>query len=115
LVGRFDKYLHQIGRETTTRCHHCDEGVNSAQHTLEYCPAWAVLRSILTEEIGADFLPPAVLKALLTSDSGRSAVASFYERVMLRKEVRQEAGKNEALLVQDRRDGKLPGWEAKQI
>jgi hypothetical protein len=34
--GCFGKYLHQIGREVTTRCHHCDERVDLAQHTLEH-------------------------------------------------------------------------------
>ncbi|XP_077262576.1 uncharacterized protein LOC143897647 [Temnothorax americanus] len=40
--GCFGEYLCCIGKEITTRCHHCDEERNTAQHTLEDCPAWEV-------------------------------------------------------------------------
>ncbi|XP_011860716.1 PREDICTED: uncharacterized protein LOC105557920 [Vollenhovia emeryi] len=33
--GCFGGYLHRIGRERTTQCHHCEEAEDSAQHTLE--------------------------------------------------------------------------------
>ena len=36
--GCFGEYLHRIRKEATTRCHHCDASVDSAQHTLKYCP-----------------------------------------------------------------------------
>jgi hypothetical protein len=83
----FGEYLRRIGREATARCHYCDEGVDWARHTLEHCPAWAALRHALAVELGWDLSPLAVFKALLRSESGRRAVASFYEQVMLRKEV----------------------------
>jgi hypothetical protein len=68
------------------RCHHCDAGLDSAQHTLEHCPTWAVSRHSLTVEIGCDLSPPAILEPLLTSERGRKAVTSFCELVMLQKE-----------------------------
>jgi hypothetical protein len=74
----------RIGKEASTRCHHCDDGADSAQHTLEHCPAWTVPRCALTAEIGVNLLPPVVFRALLTSVSGRRADASFCEQVMLR-------------------------------
>jgi hypothetical protein len=73
--GYFDEYLRRIGREMTTRRHHCDEGVDSARHTLEYCPASAAPRHALAAELGWDLAPPAVFKALLTSESGRGCEA----------------------------------------
>jgi len=37
----FGKFLCCIGRERTTRCHHCGALEDSAQHTLEECPGRA--------------------------------------------------------------------------
>ncbi|XP_025156497.1 uncharacterized protein LOC112589025 [Harpegnathos saltator] len=37
--GCFGKYLHQIGKEPTTRCHHCPVLMDTALHTLAACPA----------------------------------------------------------------------------
>ena len=84
--GCFGEYLHRIRKEATTRCHHCDASVDSAQHTLKYCPAWARPHRDLIVEIGWDVSPPANLEALLVSERGRRAVTSFCEQVMLRKE-----------------------------
>jgi hypothetical protein len=84
--GCFGEYLHRIGREATARCQHCNEGVDSAQHTLEHCPAWALPRRALVAEIGGDLSPPAVFGALLANERSRKAVTTFCEQVMLRKE-----------------------------
>ena len=75
--GCFGEYLHRIGKEATARCHYCDASMDSAQHTLEYCPAWAQSRRDFIAEIGWDLSPPAILEALLVSDRGRRAVTSF--------------------------------------
>lgn len=37
--GCFGEYLHRIGREDTTKCHHCGDPEDTARHTLEDCPA----------------------------------------------------------------------------
>ncbi|XP_050476656.1 uncharacterized protein LOC126866761 [Bombus huntii] len=75
--GCFGEYLHRIGKEATARCHHCDASVDSAQHTLEYCPAWARPRHDLIAKIGWDLSPPTILEALLVSERRRKAVTSF--------------------------------------
>ncbi|XP_033360084.1 uncharacterized protein LOC117238966 [Bombus vosnesenskii] len=59
------EYLHRIGKEATARCHHCDGSVDSAQHTLEYCPAWARPRRDLIVEVGWGLSSPTILGALL--------------------------------------------------
>ena len=89
--GCFGEYLHRIRKEATARCHHCDASVDSAQHTLEFCPAWARPRRDLIAEIGWDLSPPAILAALLASERGRRAVTSFCEQVMLRKVAAERA------------------------
>ncbi|KAG5324763.1 PO14 protein, partial [Pseudoatta argentina] len=38
--GCFGEYLCRIGKEPNARCHHCDGDWDTAQHTLEACPAW---------------------------------------------------------------------------
>jgi hypothetical protein len=38
--GCFGEYLHCIGKESTTACHHCDALLDTAEHTLAVCPAW---------------------------------------------------------------------------
>ena len=89
--GYFGEYLHRIRKEATARCHHCDASVDSARHTLEFCPAWARPRRDLITEIGWNLSPPAILTALLASERGKRAVTSFYEQVMLRKEAAERA------------------------
>ena len=86
--GCFGEYLHRIRKEATPRCHHCDTSVDSAQHTLEFCPVWARLCRDLIAEIEWDLSPQAILAALLASERGRRAV-TFCEHVMLRKETRE--------------------------
>lgn len=51
--GCFGEYLHRIGKEATARCHYYNEKLDSAQSTLENCPAFA-----LTAEIGVNLSPP---------------------------------------------------------
>lgn len=54
LTGRgvFGEYLRKIGRETTNICHYSGEGRQTAQHTLELCPAWKLSRYTLRHVIG---------------------------------------------------------------
>jgi hypothetical protein len=93
----FSDYLHRIGMETTTKCHHCDEKVDSAQYTLEHCPAWAVSRHALTAEIEVNLLASTVLRALLTNESDRRVVAFFCGQMMFRKEAVERKGSEVAV------------------
>ncbi|XP_039306397.1 uncharacterized protein LOC105197338 [Solenopsis invicta] len=46
--GCFGEHLHErTGREPTTRCHHCPEPRDTAQHTLKECPALANERALV--------------------------------------------------------------------
>jgi len=38
--GCFGQYLHKIGKEESSKCHHCQDENDSAEHTLFECPAW---------------------------------------------------------------------------
>ncbi|CAH2085995.1 unnamed protein product [Euphydryas editha] len=93
--GCFGDYLCRTAqREPTTECHDCGAAV-SAQHTLEVCPRWAVLRQGLTSVIGGDLSLPSVITAMLGDDESWKAMVSFCETVMSQKEaderMREEA------------------------
>lgn len=56
--GCLGHYLHKIGREQTPECHHCEAGIDDAQHTLEVCPAWTEERETLMRTLGRDLSLP---------------------------------------------------------
>ncbi|XP_073949067.1 uncharacterized protein [Choristoneura fumiferana] len=94
--GCFGRYLHRVaGREMTPSCHECGAGEDTAQHTLEVCPAWSDRRRNLAAEIGGDLSLPSVINAMLGSESSWEAVSSFCEEVISQKEERErEPGDN---------------------
>ncbi|CAG4946299.1 unnamed protein product [Colias eurytheme] len=89
--GCFGEYLHRIGRSSQENCHHCDAICDSAQHTLEVCPAWAMQRMVLIQEIGSDLSLSAVINAMLSSRSAWQSVQNFCECIMLQKESAERA------------------------
>lgn len=85
--GCFGKYLCRIGKERTTQYHHCDGDQDSAQHTLEVCPAWTEQRRALVQTIGGGGLSlPEVVSAILRQEENWRAFSSFCEAVISRKE-----------------------------
>ena len=87
--GCFGEYLRRIGAEETTECIECGAEMDSAQHTIEECPQYQEARRDLTNVIGADLSPAALVGALLGSESKRKAVPSFCEEVMAHKEEKE--------------------------
>lgn len=94
--GCFGEYLCRIRREDTTQCHHCQEGRDSAQHTLAECQAWSVLRRDLCNEVGDDLSLPVLVQRMLGSERSWKAVVSFCETVMLQKEAAERVRRQEA-------------------
>lgn len=43
--GCFGENLARIEKKPSPECHYCEAGLDSAQHTLAVCPAWAVKRA----------------------------------------------------------------------
>lgn len=84
--GCFGQYLHRIGRERTPQCHHCQDVLDDAQHTLEHCPTWTAERATLVATIGSDLSLPAVVTAMLAGHTEWMAVVSYCETVMTQKE-----------------------------
>jgi hypothetical protein len=89
--GCFGEYLHRIGREATEACYECDADRDTAQHTLEECPAFEEERRVLVQHIIPDLSLPAVIKSMLGREENWEAVASFCGFVMSRKEAADRA------------------------
>nr|XP_012231370.1 PREDICTED: uncharacterized protein LOC105677372 [Linepithema humile] len=52
--GCFKAYLFKIRRADSPNCEHCSEEQDTAQHTLEFCPAWEQERAELRGELECD-------------------------------------------------------------
>ena len=64
--GVCSERLIKIGRETTDICNHCEEGRDTVQHTLEFCPAWDLSRYTLCHVIGERLAPSVIVEAMLS-------------------------------------------------
>ncbi|XP_024882728.1 uncharacterized protein LOC112461642 [Temnothorax curvispinosus] len=84
--GCFGEYLCRIGKEAATNCHHCEAERDTAQHTLEECPAWAEQRRVLREVVGDDLSLPAIVAAMVGDQSKWRAFLTFCGQVMSAKE-----------------------------
>ncbi|CAH2228581.1 jg15158, partial [Pararge aegeria aegeria] len=74
-------------REQLPGCHHCDDCLeDTAQHTLEVCPAWAGQRRALENTAAGDLPLPTIFQTIVPSESARNTAASFCEEVMSAKE-----------------------------
>jgi hypothetical protein len=75
----FGEYLRRIQREVTSICHHCEEEEDTAQHTLEFCPAWEEPRRVLCLTISDRLAPEAVVEAMTRGPRELAAVRTFCE------------------------------------
>lgn len=89
--GCFGRYLCRIGRESTKRCWHCDALDDTAEHTLERCPAWDTPRRVLGTALDGDLSIGNSLKALARDDASRRAFLTFSREVMASKEESERA------------------------
>ncbi|XP_018375578.1 PREDICTED: uncharacterized protein LOC108769216 [Trachymyrmex cornetzi] len=83
--GCFGRYLCRIGRELMLECWSCEAEVDSARHTLRYCPAWTAERSVLQDVLGKNLEWRTIIAALRREDE-RRAFLEFCEGVMAKKE-----------------------------
>ncbi|XP_071569789.1 uncharacterized protein [Temnothorax nylanderi] len=84
--GCFGEYLCRIGKKATTQCHHCEEERDSAQHTLEFCPAWAMQRRVLQAAVGNDLFLLAIVAAIVGREEKWKAFNVFCGQIMTVKE-----------------------------
>ncbi|KAG5320740.1 PO14 protein, partial [Pseudoatta argentina] len=82
----FESYLHKIRRRESPICLFCRAAVDTAAHTLLFCPAWAERRSGLLEIVGVDRTFRTVVRAIVRSPEAWSVFADFCEVVMRKEE-----------------------------
>ncbi|XP_071637539.1 uncharacterized protein [Temnothorax longispinosus] len=108
--GCFSDYLRRIGKEHTTRCLHCPEEADTAQHTLEHCPAWEERRRVLRASVGEDLSLSAIVAAVtegVVDQIKWKAFASFCKEVMSQKEAVERIKRREAPPSSEGSDGRV--------
>lgn len=95
--GCFGQYLCRIGRDPSAECQHCPSAaVDTAQHTLAECEAWAEERSGLMRVVGNDLSLPAIMRRALNNEDAWRAFLGFAENVLSRKESAERIRRGEA-------------------
>ncbi|XP_047028801.1 uncharacterized protein LOC124636683 [Helicoverpa zea] len=93
-----DYYLHKVARrEPTPVCHQCGSSTDTAQHTIELCPAWDEQRNALAAYTGQDFSLTNLVKVMIGSEAGWKAVDTFCEQVISQKEAAERVRETDAL------------------
>ncbi|XP_028167217.1 uncharacterized protein LOC114357680 [Ostrinia furnacalis] len=106
--GCFGAFLHRIGREEVPGCHHCNlDTVDTAEHTLQECPAWADERAALNICIGNDLSLPVLVHHMTNGEEAWRGVLTFCEAVISQKEAaeREREASPDAPIARRRRHG----------
>ncbi|KAI4494173.1 hypothetical protein M0802_009207 [Mischocyttarus mexicanus] len=75
--GCFSAYLFRIRRLESSRCFHCDEPFDDADHTLMACSCWAEQRGVLQSTTGRDISLPRVVGLAVRNPDKWRAFAQF--------------------------------------
>ena len=92
----------------TAACHHCEEEIDNAQHTLEKCQAFEVQRNELVAVIGEDLSPAGIIRALLAKGREKETIRTFCEEVMMIKETAERERERSSTDRRRRRRGRPP-------
>jgi len=105
--GCFSSFLYRIRRCPTMACFHCSDHVDSAEHTLMYCPAWCEDREELRAALGCAISLPNVVGAIVDDRDAWRAFWTFAEKVISVKEEaeRQREALAVGLVSEDRSSG----------
>jgi hypothetical protein len=85
-------------------CHHCEEEKDTAQHTLEFYPAWEEPRRFLRLDIGERLAPEAVVDAMLRGHQEFIVIRSYCKSCSRRSE-RRGIGREDAIQLERRTEG----------
>lgn len=92
--GCFGQYLHRIGKERSSLCHHCGADLDDARHTMFVCSSWAIERDEVRRVLG-NFEITSLTEKMMSHQECWDAVVRFAERVMLKKEDHERARRGE--------------------
>ncbi|XP_060871388.1 uncharacterized protein LOC132945631 [Metopolophium dirhodum] len=87
--GCSGQYLNKIGKEECSKCHHCQNENDTAEHTLFECPAWDEDRRELASvsDLGVALNPGGIVPFMLSGPQGWEALATYARRVLSAKEI----------------------------
>lgn len=96
--GCFGDYLHRVARrEELPVCHECGAQQDTTLHTLLECTAWSSQRRTLKDIVGGDLSLSSIISAMLDSDRGWEAMASFCDDVISQKEAAERVREDDPL------------------
>ncbi|XP_070519749.1 uncharacterized protein [Cardiocondyla obscurior] len=108
--GCFKSYLcSRARREINEQCSHCSTGdQDTAQHTLEFCSAWALQRYDLTRVIGNNLELPIVVNKMVSEKANWTAMINFCEEIINLKKIaeRERESDLQAPLCRKHRGGR---------
>jgi len=84
--GCFNSYLFRFGISTTSACAQCGWKDDTAQHVLEFCPAWRKERNELIDELGSQLKLGVIIRTILESKAKWNAFSDFCDKVLSSKE-----------------------------
>jgi len=84
--GCYSCYLHNIGKESSPGCHHCDSQLDDAAHTVFECTAWVAERASMFHVLGCQLDEDNFLETMLQSDQCWEVVALFCRTVIRAEE-----------------------------
>lgn len=95
--GCFGQYLHKIGKEEYSKCHHCQDENDTAEYTLFECPVWDEDRRELTSvsDFGVALNRGNIVPFMLFNLQRWEALAMYARRVLSAKEVAEREREKE--------------------
>lgn len=101
--GVFYSYLRRLNRVTTDRCPHCMTGaIDTMEHTLTICIAWASEREELLRKLDMNaiaFNLKSMIGAMVQSKESWAAAQCYVEKVMFDKEEKERQLERENIAV----------------
>lgn len=88
--GCFETYLCKIGKVSSANCRHCNNAIDSPDHTLRDCEAWSGEREELRAAFGEDLELSTLIRAAVGDLDKWGVFRQFYSRVMRAKEAREK-------------------------
>lgn len=82
----FGDFLFKIRKVPSSLCPHCDDNMDSMEHTMLVCTAWSSQRHLLQDKVGLDISWPVLLPKMLNNKECWSAVVTFATEVISTKE-----------------------------
>lgn len=88
--GCFGSYLERIGKETSSRCHHCTAGEDDAMHTIFVCPCLTEERNV-ADDILQGLDPDSMVGKMVNNVDCWNVIEKFVVHVMKAKEDAERA------------------------